>query len=119
MTTYIEVDPAVELPTIEDTYFILINGVKGMAEFHVYENLQPHLHMKPGMWTRDDRNGYEYEVKPGSWLKPIDEQEEAQKRYDEAIRFIDDSNKNGASERVGEHVLNIGIKIAAGLKDKP
>jgi len=72
VTYYREVKASERLPKIEDSYIIIINGVKSAAEFHLYDNPQPHLHIKPNMWTKDDRHGYEYEVCPGSWLEPIE-----------------------------------------------
>jgi len=108
MKTYIEVDPVMELPTEDGEY--LTSAGRLLFKRDGGDRKDTFYRPKKDYWAI---------VCPSFWLKPIDEQEEAQKRYDEAIRFIDDSNKNGASERVGEHVLNIGIKIAAGLKDKP
>ena len=58
------------LPTIEDNYFVFINGVKREAEFHLYEKTPGHMIIKANTWTRDDRHGYEYEVSPGEWLEP-------------------------------------------------
>jgi len=106
MKTYIEVDPAVELPKKSGEY-VTEYRYEGETMFDIVN-----YHAEWGSWL----TVWCEEIKTSDitfWLKPIDEQEEAQKRCEAALEYYSETHIVGTSGR-----LQGAFKIAAGLRDK-